>query len=410
MLALNIYVFLYVFSLSLPLFYHSAFFVGFASLIHLMFLRPIRFFTFDGYIWRFLNVNFLVYMVVFAISLLSGSMDLSFLKTFTNFFLSGLCSAPLAYLILYYKGRDSTRFIAHSFFKVFLIQSLIIIVVLSFPVLKPFVSFFHRNPTLAAELDVFSNGLRTNALSGGLFFGLAISYSICLVISVYHYLVVEKKKPTVRLFTLFIVINVGLVISGRFGLVYIIPMLFFLPAVRASSVSRLLLFGIISITIFVGLMFALYLKHPVFAAMFDDVIYPYVFEMIDSYLAGHGVHSQSTARLTTMYEIDASVYQLIFGEGLYTGSDGLYYKHTDVGFIRHLLFGGVTFVILGFVHLRVLVLPLLRDSKTRYLAYSIFILLFVCSLKGEVFLTMVSVLTPIVLFSYVKYLNVEDVK
>jgi hypothetical protein len=157
-------------------------------------------------------------------------------------------------------------------------------------------------------------------------------------------------------------------------------------------------------------MFVLYLKYPVFSALFDNVIYPYVFEMFDSYMAGHGVHSQSTARLSTMYEIDASVYQLIFGEGLYTGSDGLYYKHTDVGFIRHLLFGGVLFVILGFVHLRVLISPLLQDSKTRPLTYCIFVLLFLCSLKGEVFLTMVSVLTPIVLFSYVKYLNVEGLK
>lgn len=405
MALLNIYVFLYVFSLSLPIFYHSAFFVGFAALVHLLSVRKIKFLNIDKFFIRFLYINVFVYFSVFSISIASGEYDLSFLKTFTNFFLSGICAIPLAYLIIYYNGRNSVKFLANSFFIVFLAQSLIIISVLAIPPLKPIVTFFHRNAELSAELDIFSNGLRTNALSGGLFFGLAISYSLGILVSSYHYLVVEKRKPTFKITILFLIVNIGLVISGRFGLIYIFPLLLCLPFVQNLVKIRLVLIGILSLLTLFGVGFLIYEYVPMFATIFDNVIYPYVFEMLDAYLSGHGMHSQSTGRLASMYDINVSVEQLLVGDGLYTGLDGKYYMHTDVGFLRHLLFGGAFFIVLGYFHLIILLLPLIKSKEMQMLSFAVITLITLCSFKGEVFMTMVSVLTPLFLFSYVKYLE-----
>ena len=407
MALLNLYVFLYVFSLSLPVFYHSAFFVGFSSLVHLLLVKGIKFQRLDGYFFRFLCISFFVYLSVFLIATLLGSYDLSFLKTFTNGFLSSICAVPLAHLILFYKKDSAVKFLAHSFFKIFVIQSIIILVVLVTPSIKPFIMLFHRNSDLSAELDIFSNGLRTNALSGGLFFGLAISYSFAVIISCYHYLIVERIKPNMRIILFFILLNLGLVISGRFGLIYMLPILMFFPYLSIGSKLKLVFFGLGALFSFSIFGYIIYSHVDSFSNIFDNVVYPYVFEVFDAYISGNGLHSQSTGRLASMYDIDLPVEALLLGDGLYTGDDGRYYMHTDVGFLRHLLFGGVFFVLLGFVHFFTIISPLILTRKFRKLAISLSILAILCSFKGEVFFTMVSVLTPLFLFSYVTYLKSE---
>lgn len=387
------YVFMFVFSLSMPIFYHSAFFVGVITSVHLLYVKKALSLSINNYIGKFVVLSLIGYLSVIIIVMAHDTYDLTYLKTYTNNILSSLCAIPLAYLFVHYYKHDAFNKISQIFGAVFFIQAVIIVLTFLSPELKSIVVLFHRDAEATAAADVFSKGLRSNALSGGLFFGLALSFSLGLLIYLFNAYILNRNKFTAKGGLYYFIINIGLAFSGRFGAIYvlILPILF----IKLKSKTKQILRAFFYLIILMLLAYIIYLNNNTLKNLYDTIIYGYVFEMLDAYLTGGGGGTYSTNRLIDMYNLNVPVESLIFGDGLYTGADGLYYKHVDVGYLRILLFGGIPFLIFGLVFTFSLISPLfnitVKGQTLKPLFFSILALYLLASFKGEVMVTLVSV-------------------
>lgn len=384
------YLFLYVFSLSIPVFYHSAFLAGFCTLIHLVFRYKTINFTLTRYQVGYCVFFILGYCLILFVVVLNDTYDLSYFKTYSNSFLSALCGIPLA-LLYFKKYQDNASvLIMKDIFIVFLIQSIIILVVLFFPPLKNIVSYFHRDPDIVNQADLFSNGLRTNALSGGLFFGLSISFGLAIIIYVYQYFIINNKWK-VSSFIFLIISNIGLMCTGRFGFIYIICLMPMLIASSFVKKMKILIYCIIMIILISVFFIFLINSIPFISEVFYGKIYPYMFEFMDNYINVGTIETASTNQLSSMYNISTSTSTWFFGDGLYTGNDEAYYQHTDVGFLRLFLLGGVGLCVYFFVFTWFTISPLRRLNMpyNKSLFYSVLLLLILSQLKGEAMVTMV---------------------
>ncbi|WP_408900786.1 hypothetical protein [Photobacterium piscicola] len=389
-ITLNFYLFLFVFSLSLPVFYHSTFLVGFLASFHLLIykyrrnqkiqLNPIN------YVFRFIIISIVGYVVISIYPIIYGTGDYTYFKTYTNSFLSSLCGIPLAYLFVCYFKNDTYSEMTKSLFTVFFIQSLIIFLVLFIPQLKPIIEIFHRNPDVVRAADIFSNGIRSNALSGGLFFGLSLSFSVVLIIYIHYFIRVSINNISIVNIIKIFLVNIAMLISGRFGAIYLISIVFILNS-RFSKVLKIIS-KLLVLCFFISLLFAVFL----FVGKdinIDNNITNYIFEFFKN---GHQMNS--TTRLAEMYNIDLPFSSFVMGTGHYTGEDGSYYMHTDVGYLRLLIYGGVSFLLFSFLYTLNLLSPLFNYEKKQLLGslwLGLLILYLVSSFKGEVMMTLVSV-------------------
>ena len=391
---LQIYLFLYVFSLSIPVFYHSAFLAGIISFIHLIHVKKINFFIVSRYTIKIFGLFILGYFFVILFAMLHQTFDLTYLRTYTNAFLSLLIGVPLSLLYQYKYKNNSTEMLVNDLFKIHLYQAAIIVLVILIPVFKPLVSSFHRAPEIAATADIFSNGLRTNALSGGLFFGLSLSFSISLILYIYFN---TKRKVHLWKVVKFIFYNIGLLISGRFGGIYIFILLpLLVKRTNKWFKSALLMLLIIPFTLTF-----LYFNNSSVSNIYDNSFKPYVFEFID-FDKMELKSSHSTDRLEEMYESEIELKTLLFGDGLYS-ENGHYYKKVDIGYYRLLYFGGVVFLFYIMYFMSQIISPL--HNKYKLLYWMIFFFYIVTSFKGETMITLVSVNSIVFLFCHNVMLN-----
>lgn len=101
----------------------------------------------------------------------------------------------------------------------------------------------------------------------------------------------------------------------------------------------------------------------------------------------------------------------LFGDGLYTNKDNSYYGHTDVGFMRLILYGGIISLTFVYVIMVKLTRIIIRASKSivikrfALLALSMFIVL---EMKGESYQRAIMMLYPIyLLLNYQNNINVK---
>lgn len=387
---LLIYMFLYVFSLSIPVFYHSAFLVGVLASIHCLFVHDKRVFKLTKYQFTYFSAFLIGYIIIGGIVVLKGTNDFTFFKTYTNSFLSALCAVPLVVLFNEKFKGETPFYIMEYLFKIFLIQSIIILLVLFIPQLKPLVTTFQRDPDLANELDQFSNGLRTNALSGGLFFGLSLSFALALILFVYYEFIINFRLNIFKVL-LFIIVNIGLICTGRFGFVYVLCILPLLLSMRFKNKLRFISFVFFMVVLFSALFFMLYQLSPYVKNTYDNIVYPYAFEFLSNYNSSGSFDTSSTNQLASMYDVKITYNTWLFGDGIYTGTDGLYYQHTDVGYLRLLLLGGGVLNAYFIIFTILTLFPLLRlkAHKGSALFFSILLLFILSQFKGEAMVTLV---------------------
>ncbi|HCL5277184.1 TPA: hypothetical protein N2G40_000393 [Salmonella enterica] len=405
------YWFLYVFSLSIPIFYHSAFLVGFVSAIHYLLIYKRNLLVLSRYQIFYFSSFLLGYIIVGLIIILNETYDISFFKTYTNSFLSAISGVPLVLIFLERFGKNAPAYVMKYTFYIFIIQSIIIILVLFVPALKPFVMYFQRNAELASELDLFSNGLRTNALSGGLFYGLSLSFSMAIILYLY-YILVYKFQLKLRYVFLFTLVNIGLICTGRFGFIYVICIIPIICTIKITRKIKLILFSLCMIVLLCILFFTLYELFPQVKKIYNETIYPYAFEFLSNYQKSGDFDTSSTNELASMYNVTITDNTWFFGDGLYTGNDGLYYQHTDVGYLRLLLLGGVGLNIYFISFTVLMLIPILKSTlpNNKSLYFSLLLLFLLSQFKGEAMITLVQLNNMcFILCSTISFLYRKDV-
>lgn len=127
----------------------------------------------------------------------------------------------------------------------------------------------------------------------------------------------------------------------------------------------------------------------------EDTYYwfSWAFEPFINYIENGEFGTKSSDHLKTMYIIP-SFFTTIIGDGLYSVGEG-YYKSTDVGFIRPILFYGIINTIILYSSLIVIIISLKKQSrKTFMLIILLSVLFIVYEMKGEAFHYMIMALLP----------------
>ncbi|AXQ99037.1 hypothetical protein D0N37_15800 [Pseudoalteromonas piscicida] len=107
----------------------------------------------------------------------------------------------------------------------------------------------------------------------------------------------------------------------------------------------------------------------------------WMFELFINFFESGTLKTSSSDSLKTLFFMPTE-YTILFGDGLYLSDEGEYYKQTDVGFLRLILFGGLIHNLVfyfSFIYLFYVCIKLVYN-KFGFLAFCIFLYFLYCFL------------------------------
>lgn len=196
-----------------------------------------------------------------------------------------------------------------------------------------------------------SQGIRLLGF-GSTFFTSGIVNGYCLILIA---ATIKYFKPTYRKLLLYVFLFVFITLIGimmarttLIGLVMALVILFFPLALARKSLSRISLrfvgiFGQVIICLML-----IYLFLPIQTKETINSAGEFGFELFINYVQGEGLTSASTDELKTMYIFPSDVKTYLIGDGRFVDPVDplLYYKETDIGFLRLLYYFGIIGIIL----------------------------------------------------------------
>jgi hypothetical protein len=284
------------------------------------------------------------------------------------------------------------------------IYVLISIIMFLVPNIKTFWSAMIYQPSHNIYLSEISYYQTRWGLAGFSGFDCTLCCSIFIVMVFYLICknIVECKKIKKKYYLQIIILLLGNVFYGRTGLiismiVIIISTLFI--GFKLKKLSSLTLLFIILCMAF-GIMLRLKDR-----SEFVNTFYVWAFTPIRNLFTTGEIGTQSYNDLVSMHFMP-NIKTLLIGDGYYTEKDtGLYYMHTDVGYLRPTLFYGVFNLIIGYI---CSFAPLLSFEKTGFnksvtnlIAFLYISIVLICEYKGGTYYRVVGYFMAICLAAQV---------
>lgn len=329
---------------------------------------------------------FLIILLSLLVNLFSNEIDLSYIKTFIHFMITILIGIEL---IAYLQYKQKQENILNYIIIIFLIQSIFQWTCYLIPSFSSLFNYF-RSDSMNQMVITYS-GYRGIALSQSGFFSLSSSYAIVI------FLFFSKKNTLfhselIKILS-FIILLSGTFFAGRTGYVGLlfVPFLLLYKNKIKFNFKKIILIIFLIISII-----------PIFNITKQNekikMLYSYTFQLIDNYKNGKGFRSTSTDSLNNMYKIDISTKTFFLGDGKYTNSDGSYYKKTDVGYLRKILYFGIIGMLLSiFLEFAILCINVKKIDFEKLL---LFFLLLILELKGEIIGMSIIVNSIVILFAF----------
>lgn len=279
---------------------------------------------------------FILIVLAFSRIILSGGVEpsiiMSILKSFT--LIIGL-------IVTFSLFSEHIR--PSLIFNVFLLNAVFSLIIGTFDLLMPIALFVKY-----AYSDIFFINYRYSFLTGFSAFGIAAPYCLAIVFSSYY--ISRKEKANYLDFLKLGVIILAALLAARTSFIAVFLSLLILGRYKARYLVYIL-------PILGGLLFFI-----LSSSHFENITH-WMFELFLT-----GAANNSTNELQDMYFLpDPNTF--IFGDAQYVTESG-YYKGVDAGYMRHLLFGGIFFVLF------VCIVPIIISLISR----SYFFFIFVCSL------------------------------
>lgn len=144
----------------------------------------------------------------------------------------------------------------------------------------------------------------------------------------------------------FALLFIGSACYGRVGLLANIILFgyFSVASIKFKKKKYVLLLVVGGVSLFVGL--ALYIEY--FSSSYNA--FSWMLEPLVNLMKGNKQLSGSSSQLKKMYIFDFNSFTLLFGDALYLDPNGNgYYRHTDVGFLRVMYYGGLILLLTYYV-------------------------------------------------------------
>ncbi len=379
---LSVLFFMAIFSFKIPIVYNSSLL---AFLLSFFFIKGGSLNLFSRYlstkvVWLLMGLLCTPFIYALFSTTAHGVYDFSFLRIVFGNIIYFIITSWLVVLLFCNIGANFD--IEKIIFRVFLWQSLIILLAFIVPDFRDFIQLFQDQNQAEVANDYYGGGVRGLALSGGQFFNLSAVFALVLTLS---FIKMSCGKFSSKQFAIILFVFLMSLTTGRttfvgfmFGLVFL--------SFSTRNLLYLTRFYFFSIVIFV---FIYFIQPPFLKVLFSSLesYSKFAFEFIYNYQSTGKVSTESTEHLKTMYFIP-EVKTIIFGDGAYTNADGSYYMKTDSGYMRQILlfglFGLVSFMMYNFI-------MIYHYSKSYGLNYkykillTMYGLLMVLHYKGEVF-------------------------
>jgi len=224
----------------------------------------------------------------------------------------------------------------------------------------------------------------------------------------------NKGKGYLKIIAFFsVVVSIFSARTGFVGIFIFLAMIFFLSLIsRSTLVSELRkdVVKLISVAIFFTIIIITYFFDSIENYLF---IINRTFEIFVNLIDGKGVSSTSTDSLQHMYNIPNDI-DIIFGDGIYTLSNGNYYGATDVGYLRVLfymgLFGSVIFY-MPFLAFTYQIRSVFIQLKNKIFAVSIstyLIFIFIAQAKGNIFFDGLEIIGFLFLIFHIADITVKN--
>lgn len=406
MILINILLFFIVFAFRVPLFYNSTILALFIIIICLFFFKTSKrntVFTFNIFKSNYFILLAMLYLLLIIIEYTYPILHATYDFSKPGALYSQIFSIVVLYLLalLMIELKPNNEYFISSLKNIFIIFFIQCFFVMFCFLSKDFNSVIEifRSPdgTQYAEFGRYS-GIKRLSLSGGQYFTLSAAWSIAIIFSCI-YMKVVKTKPIKS----FIILALMMFASMSAGRVSLVGVFFGFGILSIGYIkNKILSFGLSLISITMVIFVIINYNY----AFFEPYL-KFAFEFYYNWQANGTFSTESTSILKSMY-FPITLNTFIFGDGMYMREDGLYYRFTDAGYMRQILFYGAFGSALNIV---IDVFKLYLINKFTFSKYKKYIIvigfsLFVIQIKGEVFNHIVAVqcLLYWVLFnSYIDY-------
>lgn len=355
-----------------------------------------------------LALFFICIILSTVIPLIQFTFDFSYLKTLIH----QLIILITGYLLVGYFQWKKLNII-DSTIKCFFLQSIIQFACFISPTFLKLTDMF-RSDELIAIRNRSYRGFRGLAISGSGFFGLAVSYAVLFVLLAF-YLDKWKKPISIKMIAVVFLIF-GAISAGRTALigVLIFAVVYLYRSAKQFNKNTVRNIGLV---LALATFFVLLLKGPVIRYLNNSQSWTYMryylLQFAENDSTGQGANLNNITSLSHMFNdmyFTLSPKQVLFGDGMFTGVDGKYYMHTDVGIMRNLLFYGIFGTIaLYYYHYRLIFINADNQKKIA-LARLLFLLTAIMEIKGQTmgFLMISQSLLLVICSNYEKIYQEED--
>ncbi len=326
------------------------------------------------------------------VAIYTGSAEYTFFRMNLDYILTITIVAP-AFFVIFNKltsGRMDVYKLTRYIIGIVTFQAIVMLAMLISPKIQTEIfSFIGTN----GAHERYQGDFRFRAI--GLTGFASYSMAMCQSFGLYLFHVLWSYRQTTTHYILsiisFLLILISAVVAARTSVIFIVPLFFYyfyLVAFTRNGVLKYKLryaLGFSSIFIFFSISYFLSIESSEVKRMVD-----WVFEVFINFVNSGTFSTSSSDSLKTLFFVPQEL-TIIFGDGKYLLPSGEYYMHTDVGFLRVLLFGGILGSLIFYAPFVYLYYLFFRKSKNilgyrnsiAFAGYSL--LIFVVNIKGSVF-------------------------
>ncbi|HCU0192423.1 hypothetical protein KUA00_05190 [Proteus mirabilis] len=259
--------------------------------------------------------------------------------TYTSNFISQFIQLFfIVFTISIINNEDKKNKLEYYIITSFVLQSIIQIFGFIFPSIAEIIHLSYPEDKIA-RLYTDYGGIRGLALTGSPGWGLSVGYAICFVLYTKNYLIIKTKIPY-STYLIGILLFIGAFFSGRTAFLGILFSAIYYILKMGSKNFFYLTIKIIILLIILSLSIMILFND--IWLIFQNKVFPFVFEMFYNLSNTGNLTSKSTNILSKMWDVNINTSEFLLGSGLFTDSDNnSYYKSIDVGYLRNILYGGI---------------------------------------------------------------------
>lgn len=329
-----------------------------------------------------------IYMLF--ISLYSKSLEITFIRMNIDYIITAILVSPVVCSFYIVNSNEPYKDILQLIIYIVSFQAIIMLCMLISPSIQKVV--FDYIGTNGSHVRYEGDyRFRAIGLTGFSSYTMAVCQSFGLYL--FHLLWTFKLsiKESIISIVLFFLVLISAILSARTAFIFIIPLFIQYILFLCFSNNRLLKskLKLILLILFVSLVYLITMSS---SFQSDEIIrmQKWIFELFINFNQNGSFNTSSSDSLKSLFFIPKES-TILWGDGKYLLSDGQYYMHTDVGYLRVLLYGGVIGSILfysPFIYVSYLLFKTSSRVFGELLSFSLLIfssLLFVVNIKGSIF-------------------------